>query len=47
MIDIGVTEITMSWSYGAAEAAPALAEVRMYLPVFEGQAWVCGIRPSA
>jgi hypothetical protein len=34
-IDISASEITMSWSYGADEATPALDEVRLYLPVFE------------
>jgi hypothetical protein len=32
VIDIHVGSITMSWSYGATDAAPALAEVERYLP---------------
>lgn len=40
VIDIGVNEITMSWSYGADDAEPALAEVRRYLPVFERHGYV-------
>ena len=35
VIDVGVSEITMSWSYGAGDPGPALDEVRLYLPVFE------------
>ena len=30
----------MSWSYGADDAAPALDEVRRYLPVFEQHGYV-------
>jgi hypothetical protein len=41
VIDIGgVDDITMMWSYGADEAAPALDEVRLYLPVFERYGYV-------
>jgi hypothetical protein len=41
VIDIGANEMTMSWSYGAADdAAPALAEVHLYLPVFERHGYV-------
>jgi hypothetical protein len=35
VIDITGGEITMSWSYGAADAAPALRAVERYLPVFD------------
>jgi hypothetical protein len=40
VIDITAGEITMSWSYGAEDASPALAEVRTYLPVFERHGYV-------
>jgi hypothetical protein len=40
VIDIGADEITMSWSYGADDASPALAEVELYLPVFERHGYV-------
>jgi hypothetical protein len=41
VIDIGgIDDITMMWSYGADEAAPAIAEVRLYLPVFERYGYV-------
>ena len=40
VIDIGANEITMSWSFGAANAAAALEEVRLYLPVFERHGYV-------
>jgi hypothetical protein len=41
VIDIAGTDaITMMWSYGADDAAPALAEVRLYLPVFERYGYV-------
>lgn len=40
VIDIGTGEITMSWSYGADDAGPALAEVARYLPVFERHGYV-------
>lgn len=40
VIDIGADEITMSWSYGADEAGPALAEVEVYLRVFERHGYV-------
>ena len=40
VIDIYVGSITMSWSYGADDAAPALAEVERYLPVFERHGYV-------
>jgi hypothetical protein len=39
-IDIGANEVTMSWSYGADEATPALEEVRLYLPIFERHGYV-------
>jgi hypothetical protein len=39
VIDIGADEITMSWSYGADDAA-ALAEVAVYLPVFRRHGYV-------
>jgi hypothetical protein len=40
VIDIGAEEITMSWSYGADDAGPALAEVEVYLPIFEWHGYV-------
>lgn len=40
VIDIGAQAITMSWSYGADDAGPALAEVELYLPVFERHGYV-------
>jgi hypothetical protein len=40
VIDIGADEITMSWSFGADEAGPALGEVEVYLPVFERHGYV-------
>lgn len=40
VIDIDSGEITMSWSIGASDAAPALAEVQRYLPVFERHGYV-------
>jgi hypothetical protein len=40
VIDLYVGSITMSWSYGADDAAPALAEVERYLPVFERHGYV-------
>jgi hypothetical protein len=40
VIDIGADEITMSWSYGADDARPAIEEVRKYLPVFERPGYV-------
>jgi hypothetical protein len=40
VIDMRAGEITMSWSYGAADAAPALSEVRLYMPVFERHGYV-------
>jgi len=41
VIDIGgVGDITMSWSYGADDAGPALEEVAVYLPVFERHGYV-------
>ena len=40
MIDLDVGGITMSWSFGAVDAAPALAEVERYLPVFERHGYV-------
>lgn len=40
VIDIDVGSITMSWSYGADDAAPALAEVERYLPVFERHGYI-------
>jgi hypothetical protein len=40
VIDISPAEMTMSWSYGADDAAPALAEVRLYLPVFVRHGYV-------
>ena len=40
VIDIGPDEITMSWSFGAEAAAPALAEVRTHLRVFERHGYV-------
>lgn len=41
VIDIaGVADIRMSWSYGAADAAPALAEVDLYLPIFNRHGYV-------
>ena len=40
VIDIGADEITMSWSYGAHDAEPALEEVRRYLPVFDRHGYV-------
>ena len=40
VIDIGPGEMTMSWSYGAEDAGPALDEVRRYLPVFERHGYV-------
>jgi hypothetical protein len=40
VIDIGSDEITMSWPYGAEDVAPALGEVRTYLPVFERNGYV-------
>jgi hypothetical protein len=40
VIDIGADEITMSWSFGADEAGPALAEVKVYLPVFDRHGYV-------
>jgi hypothetical protein len=44
VIDIGANETTMSWSYGADDAGPALAEVRLYLPVFERHGYSPTIR---
>jgi len=35
VIDIDGTSIVMSWSYGAADSAPALMAVVRYLPVFD------------
>jgi hypothetical protein len=41
VIDIaGVDDITMMWSYGADDVEPALAEVGLYLPVFERYGYV-------
>ena len=40
VIDIGADEISMSWSYGADDAGPALEEVRRYLPVFDRHGYV-------
>ena len=40
VIDIGVDEISMSWSYGADDPAPALSEVELYLPVFGRHGYV-------
>lgn len=41
VIDIGgIDDITMMWSYGVADPALALAEVRLYLPVFERYGYV-------
>jgi hypothetical protein len=40
VIDIGAGDITLSWSYGADDAAPALDEVRRYLPVFDRHGYV-------
>ena len=40
VIDIGVDEITMSWSYGAEGTDAALEEVRSYLPVFDRHGYV-------
>lgn len=40
VIDITATEITMRWSYGAEDSAPALSEVATYLPVFERHGYV-------
>jgi hypothetical protein len=40
VIDIYAGSITMSWSYGADDAAPAVAEVERYLPVFERHGYV-------
>jgi hypothetical protein len=42
VIDIGAGPgaITMSWSYGADDAGPALAEVQRYLPVFERHGYI-------
>lgn len=40
VIDIYAGSITMSWSYGADDAAPALAEVERYLPVIERHGYV-------
>jgi hypothetical protein len=40
VIDIGADEISMSWSYGAEDAGPALEDVRRYLPVFDRHGYV-------
>jgi hypothetical protein len=40
VIDIYSGSITMSWSYGADDAAPALAAVERYLPVFARHGYV-------
>jgi hypothetical protein len=40
VLDIGAGSITMSWSYGADAARPAIDEVRTYLPVFERHGYV-------
>jgi hypothetical protein len=40
VIDMESGEITMSWSFGASDAAPALEEVRRYLPIFEEYGYV-------
>lgn len=41
VIDIGgIDDVTMMWSYGTDDAAPALAEVRLYLSVFERHGYV-------
>jgi hypothetical protein len=40
VIDIGADEIRMAWSFGADDPAPALAQVRLYLPVFERHGYV-------
>jgi hypothetical protein len=41
VVDIaGVDAITMSWSYGAEDAGPALVDVERYLPVFERHGYV-------
>jgi hypothetical protein len=40
VIDISADEITMSWSYGADDSGPALAEVKVYLPVFDRHGYV-------
>jgi hypothetical protein len=40
VIDIDGVTITMSWSYGADDPAPALAAVEQYLPVFDRHGYV-------
>jgi hypothetical protein len=40
VIDISAGEISMSWSYGADDPEPALAQIELYLPVFDRHGYV-------